>query len=251
MKKIMILLLITALAFANCSCFFEAEEEESILDALKISAWVLDEELEGTGYWAYEKLANGHGYWVSNDGKEVDSDSVFVYEQLEVGKPRVCAPLGYNHSHNLLIFLDFEGTVQVETDDPSDTTLRLAYSLSDPMNPSLGNWTEENAFRARAPMAVGVCPTGNFTNAGRIVTSDTPVDYEYYINVTAYEEDNTPLIMARIKLTVLEDPHYPYREVSFWSKSPNEVRSRFLSIELVEYEFSDVYKFDMELVETE
>ena len=87
--------------------------------------------------------------------------------------------------------------------------------------------------------------------AEQVVTRDTFTDKEYYIYIKTYEEDGTLLITAILKLVVLDDEAYPYEQFSSWMFSPNEERSRFLSIELVSYEYSDIYKFDEEMVVTE
>ena len=249
MKRRAVLLLFTSLLLCLLSCADEVEPE-SITDALKISAWLLDENLEGTGYWAYSeshRIYPDGGYWVSNDSDEqIATSDVFKLERLELNHPRVMAPMGYNHMPNLNIYLDFEGLIKVETDIPDDETIRLAHSLSFPNEPGIGNWTIENSFSARAPFVLNVCPIGRFTNAQQLILNATLTEREYYINIYAYKEDGTLFVTAQLKLVVLKDEAYPYDKIESSGRifSPNEERSRFLSIELVSYEYNDIYKFD-------
>lgn len=253
MLKIGIVLLLGCTMLFGVSCNNQnANEEISVMSALKISTWVLDTRLDGTGHWAYDENFTNYGYWVSNDGMQInETDKVFVYNQLELNNTRVLAPLGYDGRPNLNIYIEFDGIVEVETENPEDTSLRLAHSLDYPEDPRVGNWIVENGFRARAPFMLNVCPIGKFTVAEQVVTRDTLTNKEYLIYIKAYEEDGTLLITATLKLVVLDDDAYPYERFSSSGWSPNEERSRFLSIELVSYEYSDIYKFDEEMIITE
>ena len=112
-------------------------------------------------------------------------------------------------------------------------------------NPTLGHRTEANAFRALAPTAVNVCPLGRFFEGPGLVTSDTLVGETYYINVRTYDHEGTQIITAKLKLTAIEDPDEEYgrmEKVMFYGDG--EDVSRFMTIELIEYDYSDVYKFD-------
>lgn len=247
MRRNIVLYLLVLNIFALFSCSNEREDlNVKMMDSLKITAYVLNSDLEGKGYFAYDgtREHKNNGYWVSDDGKEYTNDEVFSVERLELNKPRVLAPLGYNYRDNLNIWLDCDGVIEVDTDPLNDDRIRLAHSLDDPMNPGLGTkWIVENAFRALPPFAVNVCPIGEFTNATEIVLQDTLTDREYFINVRTYDLDGTQVITAKLKLTVLPDDEYPYTEVKS-RYGQNQERSRFLSIELVEYDYSDVYKLD-------
>lgn len=244
MKRRVVLLLFTSLLLCLFSCADEVEPE-SITDALKISAWLLDENLEGTGYWAYDLSTLDGGYWISNDSNQLlVGKDVFKFEQLELNHTRVMAPFGYNMSHNLYIYFDFDGIIEIETAIPNDERVRLAYSLEEPSEPRVGNWTVENGFRARAPFTLSFCPMGKYNIGTNTVIKATLTDQEYYLNIKAYEEDGTLAITAQLKFVVLKDDAYPYEQDSDSLFSPNEERSRFLSIELVSYEYNDIYKFD-------
>lgn len=247
MRRNIVLYLLVLNIFAFFSCSNEREDlTAKMTDSLKITAYVLNSDLEGKGYFAYDgtREHKNNGYWVSDDGKEYTNDEVFNIERLELGKPRVLAPLGYDYRNNLNIWLDCDGVIEVDTDPLNDDRVRLAHSLDDPMNPGLGTkWIVENAFRALPPFAVNVCPIGEFTNATEIVLQDTLTDREYFINVRTYDLDGTQVITAKLKLTVLPDDEYPYTEVKS-RYGQNQERSRFLSIELIEYDYSEVYKLD-------
>ena len=247
MRRNIVLYLLVLNIFALFSCSNEREDlNVKMMDSLKITAYVMNSELEGKGYFAYDgtREHKNNGYWVSDDGKEYTNDEVFSIERLELNKPRVLAPLGYDYRNNLNIWLDCDGVIEVDTDPLNDDRIRLAHSLDDPMNPGLGTkWIVENAFRALPPFAVNVCPIGEFTNATEIVLQDTLTDREYIINVRTYDLDGTQVITAKLKLTVLPDEEYPYTEVRS-RYGQNQERSRFLSIELIEYDYSDVYKLD-------
>lgn len=242
MKKIVLFMLISLLLFFSISCADEVEPE-SITDALKISAWLLDENLEGTGYWAYSETPDYYGYWVSNDGSPVDSKDVFKFERLEPCKERIMAPMGYMYMDHVNLFLDFNGILDIEVGDEGDENVRLSYSLDCPEAPWNGEKIEENSVKALGPLTVSVNPIGKFVS-NKIGHRDTLTDREYFINIRAYNYDETLIVTAKLKLTVLEDKAYPYQEIYFPIYGPNEERSRFLSIELVSYEYNDIYKFD-------
>ena len=54
---------------------------------------------------------------------------------------------------------------------------------------------------------------------------------------------------AKIKLVALDDEHFPSEQFSNWVFAANEEKTRFLTIELVSYEYSDVYKLDESMYE--
>lgn len=247
--KLIVRLLILLLGFSLVSCAAKEIEEESILDSLKISAWVLDEDFEATGYYTYDSKAPYYGCWMTDNGDSYSAEEVFGFERLETGKPRVMAPMGYNYMDHVNLHLDCDGIVEVEVSDEGDPYVRIFHSLDSPEKPWYGNRIAGN-FRAIAPLVVEINPIGKHT-PNSVGHRDTLVDKEYYINIRTYDYDGTQVIAAKIKFTVLEDEAYPYEDIYFPIYGPNEERSRFLSVELVEYEFSDQYKFDEELVVTD
>ena len=238
------LLLIVILCLNIVSCGeYEPEDVVDIRDELKISAYLLGEEFEDNGYWAYSEDMQypNFGYWVSDNERQYDDDEVFALEELEVGEVRTLAPLGYNRMHNLNLFVDFEGYIEVETEPIDDERIRLAYSLDYPTEPWRGNKTQENSFRVRAPAAIEAYPIGKFTAAEALIQTFTLTEKEYNITIK--------LVTAKIKLVALDDEHFPSEQFSNWVFAANEEKTRFLTIELVSYEYSDVYKLDESMYE--
>lgn len=127
MKKIIIALLAGVILICFNSCM-PNEEAENMMDALKISTWVMDKSLEGTGYWEHDYSNFEQGHWVSYESdKQLDADDVFKFESLELNEVRTMAHLGYN-GPNLNILFEFDGIVEVETEFPDDERIHLAYS---------------------------------------------------------------------------------------------------------------------------
>ena len=236
-------LLAIMLALTLCGCG-SVEEEESITDALKISAWVMEDGLWGTGYWEFDETYKTQGRWISDDGTVLSGEDVFEKERLEVGEKRVSAPMGYNSDHNLNLWFDFEGIIEVEKTGPHDERLWMCWNLDEPMEPWGGSLTKGQKIRMKAPSAVSLVPVGKFSNADSIRTTFTLPDNEYNLIIRAYDYDETLLITAEIRLTALPDPHFPWEQFSNWVYSAGEEKTRFLEIELVSYEYSDVYNFD-------
>ncbi|MCI8388129.1 MAG: hypothetical protein HFE63_06640 [Clostridiales bacterium] len=247
--KNLIILIFLVLLFNLVSCNNNEAEAIDMMDALKISTWVLDKDLEGTGYWAYSedwRTYPNWGYWVSNDdnARQLKDDKVFKCEQLKLNEVRTMAPIGYKGS-NLNVYLDYDGIIEVDVDSDCDEKVRLCYIPLHSDNSSSYTVVYGNKFRAHAPIRLNICPIGRFsTFDDGIVLNSTLTDVEYNINIKAYEEDGTLAITAKLKLVVLKDEAYPYEDVLNNTRlfGPNEECSRFLSIELVSYEYSDIYK---------
>ena len=250
MKRLLAMLILSVL-LVSCGEYVPEENKVNIKDELKISAYLLNEDLEDSGYWAYSEDLQyiNPGYWVSDDGRQYDDDEVFALERLEVGEVRTLAPLGYNRMHNLNLFVDFEGYIEVETEPIDDERIRLAYSLDYPTEPWRGNKTQENSFRVRAPAAIEAYPIGKFTAAEALIQTFTLTEKEYNITIKAYDDGGDLLVTAKIKLVALDDEHFPSEQFSNWVFAANEEKTRFLSIELVSYEYSDVYKLDESMYE--
>ena len=254
--KRLLAMLISSVLLVSCGEYEPEENKVDIKEELKISAYLLGEEFEGNGYWAYSedrKQYPNFGYWVSDDGREYDDDEVFALEELEVGEVRTLAPLGYNSTHNITLWIECDDIIEFTSEQAEDYTVQVSYSLKDPDEPLLTNWTTADNFRMRGPAAVSICPIGKFTQSDRVVTQVTLTGKEYDFTVRTYSEDNSLIITAKLRLTVLEDEAYPNGEDAFRLSifSPNEVLSRFLSIELVSYEYSDIYKLDESMYEEE
>ena len=250
MKRLLAMLILSVL-LVSCGEYVPEEDKVDIKDELKISAYLLGEEFEDNGYWAYSEDLQypNFGYWVSDNERQYDDDEVFALEELEVGEVRTLAPLGYNRMHNLNLFVDFEGYIEVETEPIDDERIRLAYSLDYPTEPWRGNKTQENSFRVRAPAAIEAYPIGKFTAAEALIQTFTLTEKEYNITIKAYDDGGDLLVTAKIKLVALDDEHFPSEQFSNWVFAANEEKTRFLSIELVSYEYSDVYKLDESMYE--
>ena len=239
----------------SCGEYVPEEDKVDIKDELKISAYLLNENLEGNGYWAYSEdlQYKNHGYWVSDDERQYEDDEVFTLERLEVGEVRTLAPLCYFPTNNLTLFFEFEGTIEVSC-SLDNNTIRLAHCLEYPLEPWMSEFsklTYSNDIRTRAPFALEVYPIGKFTNGQELQFPYTLTDREYYIDVRAYTEDDRLLVTAKIKLVALDDEHFPSEQFSNWVFAANEEKTRFLTIELVSYEYSDVYKLDESMYEEE
>ena len=250
MKRLLAMLVLSVL-LVSCGEYEPEENKVDIKEELKISAYLLGEEFEDNGYWAYSEDMQypNFGYWVSDNERQYDDDEVFALEELEVGEVRTLAPLGYNRMHNLNLFVDFEGYIEVETEPIDDERIRLAYSLDYPTEPWRGNKTQENSFRVRAPAAIEAYPIGKFTAAEALIQTFTLTEKEYNITIKAYDDGGDLLVTAKIKLVALDDEHFPSEQFSNWVFAANEEKTRFLSIELVSYEYSDVYKLDESMYE--
>ncbi len=81
-----------------------------------------------------------------------------------------------------------------------------------------------------------------------MIKSDTIAGKEYTLYARAYGMDGKLMVSAELKLVTLEDEYYPYEEVikNRWGYSEmtsvGDVLTRFVSVELVSYEYSDMYK---------
>ena len=250
MKRLLAMLLSSVL-LVSCGEYEPEENNVDIIDELKISAYLLGEEFENSGYWAYSDDLQyiNQGYWVSDDGRQYEDDEVFTLERLEVGEVRTLAPLGYNRMHNLNLFIDFEGIIEVEPNPLDDDRIRLTYSLDFPTEPWQGRTIEAESIHTSAPFTLSVYPVGKNTNADRISMTFTLTDNEYDLIIRAYDYSDTLLVTAKIKLVALDDEHFPSEQFSNWVFAANEEKTRFLSIELVSYEYSDVYKLDESMYE--
>ena len=251
MKRILSFLLAILCLLPLCACRSGSEEELDL--SLDIRAFVLKREYEGTGYWKYDEETIQDGKWILYDTREsLTGDVVYAQEPLAVGETRIMAAMGYHPDaahmfmQNLNLFVDFDGYVQVETEDPTDQTIHLAYSLNEPQEPNLSNWVESNSFQINAPVTVNVCPIGKETLATGIVSRSTLVGHTYTIVIRAYRQNGAYVASAKLKMTTLPDEAYPKEVFTERGYDPldqaNEERTRFCSITLTELTYSDFYE---------
>jgi len=247
-KYAAIFLFFIPLLTASSCVVVDDTESVSIADSLKIRTWVLDEELEGSGYWAFDwdDFAD-RGHWVSDDGTIIDDgDEVFFFEELEPNKPRITAPLSYS-GHNLNIRLESEDVINVTATVRSNEEIILAYSPSSPDEVIFKDWSVSDNITVMGPFTLSVLPIGKTIPSSQrnlLSQSTTLTDREYYIDIKTYTLDGRPVISAQIKLTVLEDEHFPWQEFTKGNIHSGQNQSRFLSIELVKYGFDDTALHD-------
>lgn len=260
MKRIITFLLFILFVCTSCvASDAEPEETVSIEEMLKIRTWLLDEELEGKGRWGYisdaektyPRKADGDGYWIPDDGvTQVENEDVFVLEELEPGVPRTMAPMtmsmaregkeGINY-YNLLLYIDFEGIVEVVKIEPNDSSIRLVYSLNSPI-------IEGEIAKRNGPCTINVCPVGKVVasqSTASLVARNTLVDKEYTLQVRCYAWDGTPVVTADVKITSIPDPEYSW-QTDYEGRygelyQVGEERTRFCKIELLSYEYNEMY----------
>ncbi len=227
--------------FFCTSCFdFSKEEPVNMDDLLKISTKLLKTELEDEGKWGYAEglRSKGNGYWIPNDGiTQLEYEDVFTLEELKVGVPRIMAPMGAN----LKLQIDYDGLVEVIKIDPTGNSIRL-------VDLSVKEWIELEKITTKGPCEIMICPVGKeLASEGtkNLASPDTLIDKEYTLQIRGCTYDGTPVVTAEIKITAIPDPEYPWETVHEGNYSElyqsGEERTRFCSIELVSYTYSEMY----------
>ena len=260
MKKRFFALIICFSLFLLVSCSGNQNSDPvNMDDLLQIHAWLLDDELEGTGNWGYTdpstktfpRKEDGNGYWIPDDGvTQVDNQDVFEYDRILPGIPRVMAPMSMYMSRddgnhigyaNLNLFVDYDGVVKVKKLEPNDSSIRLRYSLN-------GAPIEAEEFSVTGPCGFNICPVGKEVvseGTHTLVTSDTLVGKEYTIKIQGCTLGGDPVITAVVKLTAIPDPEYPWQTIhkGRYGELHNsyEERTRFCSVEIVSYTYSEMY----------
>ena len=231
MKKTVLLSLVTILLLSLNACVNKDQEYGyNIKDALKISAYLYDEN-SGEDYYVLNIL----GDYIYNPG-----DGVFELERLKLNEVRLMGPLGFN-ALNLNILFEFDGIIEVISED-KDVQLFYKYSIHpEPIFGTTGSEGPESygyEMKLLNEGFVAVNPLGS--NDGHKFVGDGikilphSVGREYYLNVNAYKFDSTEhaIIRARLKIVHLEDK----------AKGNNAKSSCCFSIEMVSYEYSDIYR---------
>ena len=75
MKRLLAMLVLSVL-LVSCGEYEPEENKVDIKEELKISAYLLGEEFEDNGYWAYSEDMQypNFGYWVSDNERQYDDD---------------------------------------------------------------------------------------------------------------------------------------------------------------------------------
>ena len=251
-----LILIITTLTACRSA---DSDEPVNMEELMKIRTWMVDKDLEGKGRWAYfddnnpESFDSGNGYWISDDGvTEVANEDVFVYEALEVGVPRTTAPMtchmrregkkaiGYA---NFVFDIDYDGLIKVEKIEPKDSSLQLRYALG-------GRAVKADSFTVQGPIDIEVSPIGRVVpgeeeSDSYYVARDTVAGKEYTIQIQACSQAGDPVVTAKIKLTTISDPEYPWQTVNEGKYDKyaeyGEERTRFCTVELLSYTYSEMY----------
>ena len=226
MKKIIMVLLAVIILLSLASCADEETDQSySIKDALKISAYVFDETIDGNVYY--------------------DFNTVYDLEQLKMNELRSMAP-NTNDVRYLEMFLEFDGIIEVIAEN-EDIQLSI--------NNTLTRWhSDESIYSERIDTFTTKFSRKGFVSlsplfgeligrVGGIYGWRGEVGAERYLNINAYKFDNekTPVIRARVKLVALEDSEY----------TPDPIKGFGYSIELVSYEYSDMAKLLDDIVDDE
>ncbi|MBQ7313247.1 MAG: hypothetical protein IJW81_06655 [Clostridia bacterium] len=211
------------LVFGGGSCMKKDDTPvTSITDALKIKAYVYDESGET---WSFEQLrlnepkqlAPTYIFQKDDDLNMVNFNLHFEYED---GICIVSAP-----ERNVQLSVGRNGGIWKRGEDEStrvfDCTNNYELTLS------------RAGYMAFTPVGsynknINMC--GNKDYMVLYDNFEPYIGQEYYVDVTACDFDKVPVIRAQLKFTSLEDDSF------------NDGGSRYFSIELVSYEYSDIYK---------
>ena len=222
MKKAVIMLLLAELILLGFISCTRETEGYSIIDALKISAYLFDESIDINEPIYYE--------W---------GETVYTLERLKKNEIRAMAPQGEMRDletggeippRGLVLFLEFDGIIELVAENRDIRFERHGITGHD--------------IQLAVGGHVSVFPLRFVTNEPKEVHTVKP-GTEYYIDINAYKFDNegSPVIRARLKLVALRDAITESEEVHFGG----EPRSCCMSVELISYEYSDVYKMMYEI----
>ena len=198
----------------------EPEEEVNIKDALAIFAYVYDDTATP------EKLADGDSPPMS-------------FGQLELGEKRYTAFTSAMENINLRF--DFDGGIIEVESEACDVQLTTGDEKR-PWDYAGGEWERQRGAKLNVPdggyIAVNPISSGRgflgFDYGDPVWDmSENYAGREHILVVRAYNLDDqlSPLVTAEIKLTQLGYPD-----------SPDEIMTGYYAIELISYEYSDVYK---------
>ena len=171
-----------------------------------------------------------------SDPNQPGTDPEFRFERLSLNEPRFMAPVIGSDVFNLGFRFEFEGGIVEVISDSGD--IQLSAAANDPRAESLDNRVFADSLRVGSDGYINMNPLGSgvgyLTLTDDIAKVGGYVGREYYLTVNACEFSNerSPVITAKVKLTQLEDKA---------RNTTDSGASRFFSVELVKYEFSEVY----------
>lgn len=198
----------------------EPEEEVNIKDALAISAYVYNDTATP------EKLAGADSPQMS-------------FSRLELGEKRYTAFT--SEMENINLRFDFDGgTIEVES-EACDVQL-TAGDEKRPWDYEGGYWERQRGAKLNVPDGGYIAVNPISSGRGFLGFDHGDPDWdmsenyagrEHILVVRAYNLDDqlSPLVTAEIRLTQLGYPD-----------SPDEIMTGYYAIELISYEYSDVYK---------
>ncbi len=218
--KIIILVLIIGFMLSSC---INNSEEYNIEDALKITVCVYDEDIDN-----------------------------YSFKELELNQTEILAPIGYDGMTNIPMLIEFDGgSVKVRADNKD---IQLSTGQKYELWKSVGE-SKERIYGINASLPnkgyLSLKPSGIFMGCSAIDSLDEAgfsIDsytneeyycevrrergYEYYLTVTAYNLNapDSPAVTAKIKMVQLCETDL----------APDSKEQ--LSIEIVSYEYSDLYK---------
>jgi hypothetical protein len=234
--KIIIALIIGAIILSFSSCERETEGY-SIRDALKISAYVYDED-SGEDLLVYRDGV-GKGYYWHNDNL-----NAYALERLNMNEIRTMAPMQAIRSlEGLNLFIEFDGVVEIVS-EYRDIQVSLNHKL-----PPWEGLRYDRIFGFDAQFILESYVVINPINAvmhGSDVAERITATHlisvlspgrEYYLTINAYKFDNEnkPAIQARLRFIVLDDEQQISLGAPDWSLC--------VSVELISYEYSDMHRF--------
>ena len=196
MKKIIIVLLagILLLVFNSCTDP-ETNYNYSIKDALKISAFLFDENC-GEDYFVYRDEYGGYQYNYDED--------VYELKNLKLNEISLMAPFDFFGS-NLSISFEFDGIIEVIAENKDVQMYVNPKNLTEPITNTMGN--EPYGFEMKVLNEGFISFNPLSSNRGHLWSDGLSwlpyqLGREYYLNVNAYKFDNeqSPIIKAQLKL---------------------------------------------------
>jgi len=227
MKKIILLFAgIILLNFSSCT---RETEGYSIKDALKISAIVFDESIEGNIY--------------------KNEDTVYTLKALKMNEVNLASPLRVE-LWSITFFIEFNGIIEV-TSENEDVWMYWGRTPNWVDSSRTGGESGESEISVRTAVESYISVNPLPTKIANVPTLRGNISFattEWYLNVNAYRFDNEdiPIIRARLKIDTVHDKDYICT-----LDSGEDLGTRCFSVELISYEYSDIYKFMDEIIDEE